>query len=138
MHGTSTPGRLDKIPLPFYLMRVEGGDQERPGDPVQRRIEAGVLLQVANYRLHARPSKSSSLLRTPYERSHWHTTRCQLPERSAPNKTGSADNENHGTSTCMLAPVLPLTTSWAEPAVKHKISNSIWAPTCAVLDVGSY
>jgi hypothetical protein len=138
MHGTSTLGRLNKISLPLHLMRAEGRDEERPSDPVQRRVKAGGLLQVANHRLDARASKSSGLLRTPYERSHWHTTRCQLPERGTPNKTGGADNENHGTSTCMLAPVLPLTTSWVEPAIKHKISNSIWAPTCAVLDVGSY
>src|SRR5262249_9709593 len=138
MHGTSTPGRLDKIPLPLRLMRIEGRDEEHPSDPVQRCVQAGGLLQVANYRLHAMPSKSSGLLRAPYERSHWHTTRRQLPERGTANETGGADNENHGPSTCMLVLALPLTTSWVVSAVKHKISNSIWAPTCAVLDVGSY
>src|SRR5262245_53816643 len=122
MHGTSTPGRLNKISLPLYLPQVEGRDEERPGHPVQRGVEAGGLLQVAHHRLDARTSKSSGLLRTPYERSHWHTTRCQLPERGTPNQTSGADNENHGTSTCMLAPVLALTTSWVEPAIKHKIS----------------
>jgi hypothetical protein len=75
MHGTSTPGRLDKIPLPFHLTRVKGRDEECPGDTVQRRIEATGLLQVANHRLDARTSKSRGLLSTPYERSHWHTTR---------------------------------------------------------------
>src|SRR5215813_11094404 len=112
MHGTSTPGRLDKIPLPLYLTWVEGRDEEGPGDPIQDSVEAAGLLQVANHRLDARPSKSSGLLRTPYERSHWHTTRCQLPESGTPNEASSTDNENHGTSTCMLASVLPLTTSW--------------------------
>ena len=47
MHGTSTPGRLDKIPLPLHLTRMERGDEERPGDTVQRRVEAGGLLQIA-------------------------------------------------------------------------------------------
>jgi hypothetical protein len=125
MHGPRTPGRLDKIPLPLYLTRVEGGDEERPSDSIQRRVEATWPLQVANHRLDARTSKNSGLLSTPHQCPHLHTTRRQLPESGTPNETGGTDNENHGTSPCMLAPGLPLTTSWVEPAIKHKISNSI-------------
>jgi hypothetical protein len=75
MHGTSTPGRLDTIPLPLHLTRVEGRDEERPGDTVQRCVEAGGLLQVTDDRLDARTGKGGSLLSTPYERPHWHTMR---------------------------------------------------------------
>jgi hypothetical protein len=75
MHATSTPGRLDKIPLPLYLTWVEGRDEERPGDPIQGSVEAAGLLQVDNHRLDARTSKSRGLLSTPHQCSHWHTTR---------------------------------------------------------------
>src|SRR5262249_51425476 len=138
MHGTSTPGRLDKIPLPLHLTRVEGRDEERPGDPVQRCVEAAGLLQVTDNRLDARTDKGGSLLGTPHQRPHWHTMHRQLPERGTAHETSSTDNENHGTSPCRLAPVLLLIASWVEHVIRHKISNSIWAPTCAVLEVGSY
>src|SRR5438094_6410718 len=104
MHGTSTPGGLDKIPLPLHLTWVEGRDEERPSNPVQRGVEAGGLLQVANDRLDTRTGKGSSLLSTPHQRPHGYTTRRQLPERGTANKTRSTDQENHGTFPCRLAP----------------------------------
>src|SRR2546423_13737106 len=119
MHGTSTPGYLDKIPLPLHLTRVEGRDEECPDNSVQCNVKAIGPLQVAGYRLDTRTGKGGSLFSTPHQRPHWHTTCHQLPERGTPNKTGGTDNENHGTSPCMLAPVLLLAASWVEHVIKH-------------------
>src|SRR2546422_84838 len=102
MHGPSAPGCLDKIPLPLHLVRVEGRDQERPGDTVQGSVEAAGLLEVANHCFDAWTGKGGGLCSTPHERPHWHTTRRQLSDRGTPNHTGSTDNENHTASPDVL------------------------------------